>query len=56
MEPTTLQEAVLYFSDPKNCRDYLVARRWPKGLLLKQRLEQQPQTKIYLRSSRLHKI
>ena len=32
MEPTTLQQAILYFSDPVNCREYLVARRWPKGV------------------------
>jgi transposase-like protein len=32
MEPTTLQEAVLYFADPANCREYLVARRWPDGV------------------------
>jgi transposase-like protein len=31
-EPTTLQEAVVHFSNPANCRDYLVARRWPKGV------------------------
>lgn len=31
-EPTTLQEAIIYFSNPANCRDYLVARRWPKGV------------------------
>lgn len=31
-EPTTLQEAILYFSDPANCREYLVARRWPDGV------------------------
>lgn len=31
-EPTTLQEAILYFADPANCREYLVARRWPKGV------------------------
>jgi hypothetical protein len=31
-EPTTLQEAVLYFADPVNCRNYLVPRRWPKGV------------------------
>lgn len=30
-EPKTLQEAILYFSNPDNCRDYLVARRWPDG-------------------------
>lgn len=32
MEPTSLQEAILYFADPKNCREYLVARRWPDGV------------------------
>src|ERR1035437_10117465 len=32
MEPTTLQDAILYFADPINCREYLVARRWPKGV------------------------
>ena len=31
-EPTTLQEASPYFSDPKNCREYLVRRRWPNGV------------------------
>jgi transposase-like protein len=31
-EPKTLQEAILYFSDPANCREYLVARRWPDGV------------------------
>lgn len=32
MEPTTLQEAIIYFSNPINCREYLVARRWPDGV------------------------
>ncbi|SPE34770.1 transposase (fragment) [Candidatus Sulfopaludibacter sp. SbA6] len=31
-EPTTLQGAILYFSDPVNCREYLVRRRWPNGV------------------------
>jgi len=31
-EPTTLQEAILYFANPANCRDYLVKRRWPNGV------------------------
>ncbi len=31
-EPTTLQEAVIYFGDAANCRDYLVARRWANGV------------------------
>src|SRR5579863_7563228 len=32
MEPKTLQDAILFFSDPVNCREYLVARRWPNGV------------------------
>src|SRR6266478_4190510 len=32
-EPTTLQEAIIYFSKPENCRTYLVARRWPNGVI-----------------------
>src|SRR5580704_14917183 len=32
-EPTTLQEAIVYFADPANCREYLVARRWPNGVI-----------------------
>jgi len=31
-EPDTLQEAVLYFADPNNCREYLVAHRWADGV------------------------
>ena len=31
-EPNTLQEAIVYFAEPVNCRDYLVARRWPNGV------------------------
>src|SRR5579863_9791809 len=31
-EPTSLQEAVIYFADPTNCREYVVARRWPDGV------------------------
>ncbi|HEV2493245.1 MAG TPA: IS1595 family transposase [Terriglobia bacterium] len=31
-EPTTLQEAILYFSNPENCRAYVMRRRWPDGV------------------------
>lgn len=31
-EPSSLQEAILYFSDPDNCREYVMARRWPDGV------------------------
>src|ERR671923_2333492 len=29
--PTTLQEAVIYFSDRKRCQRYMIAERWPDG-------------------------
>jgi transposase-like protein len=32
MEPNTLQNAILYFASPDNCREYLVAHRWPDGV------------------------
>jgi transposase-like protein len=32
MEPTTLQQAIIYFNNPVNCREYMVARRWPNGV------------------------
>jgi transposase-like protein len=31
-EPRTLQEAIVYFSNPENCVTYLVERRWPNGV------------------------
>jgi transposase-like protein len=31
--PTTLVDAVRYFSNPETCRDYLASRRWPNGVL-----------------------
>jgi hypothetical protein len=32
LEPQSLQEAIVYFSNPDNCIDYLAVRRWPKGV------------------------
>jgi ribosomal protein L37AE/L43A len=32
-EFSTLQQAIVYFSDPDNCVAYLVARRWPDGVV-----------------------
>src|SRR5271166_5132088 len=32
-EPKSLQEAILYFSNPDNCIDYLAIRRWPSGVV-----------------------
>lgn len=32
-EPKTLQQAIRYFSDPDNCLSFLVARRFPDGVM-----------------------
>src|ERR1035438_3795981 len=32
-EPESLQEAIIYFSNPDNCIDYLAIRRWPNGVV-----------------------
>ena len=32
-EPKTLQEAITYFANPDNCVAYLVAQRWPEGVV-----------------------
>lgn len=32
-EPKTLQQAIQYFSDPDNCRTYVMVRRWPDGVV-----------------------
>jgi transposase-like protein len=32
-EPKTLQQAINYFSNPDNCLNYLVARRWRDGVV-----------------------
>src|SRR5205085_6883156 len=31
--PKTLQKAIVFFSDPDNCLEYMVARRWPNGAI-----------------------
>jgi transposase-like protein len=31
--PKTLQEAVIYFADQDHCIEYMVAHRWPKGVI-----------------------
>lgn len=33
-EPKTLQAAIVYFANPDNCVSYLMARRWPDGVVL----------------------
>lgn len=32
-EPKTLQQAIVYFADADNCRQYLMIRRWPDGVV-----------------------
>ena len=32
-EPKSLQEAIIFFSNPDNCIDYLAIRRWPNGIV-----------------------
>jgi len=32
MKLATLQDAILFFSDPVRCREYLIAQRWPNGV------------------------
>ncbi|WP_058187071.1 IS1595 family transposase [Terracidiphilus gabretensis] len=32
-EPKTLQQAIIYFSNPDNCVSYMVDRRWPNGVI-----------------------
>jgi transposase-like protein len=31
--PKTLQEAIIYFSDFENCKEFLVSLRWPDGVI-----------------------
>jgi transposase-like protein len=32
-EPKSLQQAIVYFSNPDNCTQYLAVRRWPNGVI-----------------------
>jgi transposase-like protein len=32
-EPKSLQDAIVYFSNPDNCISYLAAKRWPNGVI-----------------------
>jgi transposase-like protein len=31
-KPKTLQQAIVHFSNPDNCLNFMVERRWPKGV------------------------
>jgi transposase-like protein len=48
MTPKTLVEALRYFASADNCREYLVARRWPNGVACPQCGSKQ----VYFDSSR----
>ena len=51
--PKTLQEAIIYFSDFENCRQFIVALRWPD---LKVRCPHCGSDKVtYLASAKLYK-
>lgn len=32
-EPKTLQEAIIFYSEPDNCLVYIVSKRWPDGIV-----------------------
>lgn len=32
-KPKTLQQAIIYFSDPDNCQNFMVERHWPNGVV-----------------------
>ena len=32
-QPETLQEAIIYFSNPDNCLSFVVSQRWPNGVV-----------------------
>jgi len=33
MKPLTLQQAIVYFAEPVNCRQYAIEHRWPDGVV-----------------------
>src|SRR5262245_23629741 len=46
--PKTLIEAVRFFANPDNCREFMAARRWPNGVMC----PQCGSDKVYFDSSR----
>jgi transposase-like protein len=47
-KPRTLADAIRFFADPANCREFMVSRRWPKGVTC----PQCGSTSVYFDSSR----
>jgi len=51
--PKTLQEAIQFFSDYENCRKFMVAVRWPDGIVKCPRCQSDKIT--YLQNARVYK-
>jgi len=51
--PKTLQEAIQFFSDYENCRKFMVAVRWPDGIVKCPRCQSNKVT--YLQNARVYK-
>ena len=51
--PKTLQEAVIFFADPANCQDLMIALRWPDGKVVCPRCGSE--NVAYLENARLYK-
>jgi transposase-like protein len=51
--PRTLQEAIQYFSDYENCRQFMIAVRWPDGVVRCSTCDSEKVT--YLQKARLYK-
>jgi transposase-like protein len=50
--PQTLQDAILFFSDFENCRKFMVAVRWPDGIVRCPRCESDKV--VYLEKARVY--
>src|SRR5271155_2066137 len=51
--PRTLQEAIQYFTDFENCRQFMIAMRWPDGKVRCPKCESEKVT--YLTKARVYK-
>lgn len=50
--PKTLQEAIIYFSEFKNCHDFMISMRWPDGVVRCPRCGSEDV--VYMEKSRLY--
>lgn len=51
--PKTLQQAIIFFSNPDNCQDFMIAMRWPDGNVKCPRCDSE--NIAYLENARLYK-